>query len=74
MRRPGIPTSTMSSMSAATTGRPGQPVELTAKALPGQIHAGKVVAVLQALSTGQVETSGSGVVPRVLPAPPSQCG
>jgi len=47
-----------------------QPVELTFKFLPGRIYNGKVVSVLQALSTGQVQTSGSAVTPRALqPAP-----
>jgi RND family efflux transporter MFP subunit len=50
---------------------PGQPVELTFKTLPGQIHTGKVMAVLQAIATGQVETSGSAVVPKALQAAPS---
>lgn len=49
---------------------PGQPVELTFKAFPGEIHAGRVVAVVQALSTGQVAVSGSAVVPKVLQATP----
>lgn len=49
---------------------PGQPVEVTFKFLPGQVHRGKVVSVLQALSTGQVQPSGSAVTPRALqPAP-----
>jgi len=48
----------------------GQPVEVTFKFLPGRIYNGKVVSVLQALSTGQVQTSGSAVTPRALqPAP-----
>jgi len=50
--------------------QPGQPVELTFKFLPGQIHTGKVVAVLQAVSAGQVEVSGRAVTPNPLqPAP-----
>jgi RND family efflux transporter MFP subunit len=49
---------------------PAQPVEVTFKFRPGQIYGGKVVSVLQALSTGQVQTSGSAVTPRALqPAP-----
>ena len=43
---------------------PGQPVEVTFKFLPGEVYTGKVVAVLQAISTGQVQTSGSAVTPR----------
>jgi RND family efflux transporter MFP subunit len=49
---------------------PGQPVEVTFKFLPGRIYSGKVVSVLQALSTGQVQTSGAAVTPRVLQAAP----
>ncbi len=37
---------------------PGQPVELTFKFMPGQILTGKVQAVLQAISSGQVQPSG----------------
>ena len=49
---------------------PGQPVEITFKFLPGKIHAGKVEAVLQAISTGQAEVSGRAVTSRPLhPAP-----
>lgn len=42
---------------------PGQEVELTFKFLPGQIHKGRVVTVLQAISTGQVQVSGLAVTP-----------
>lgn len=42
---------------------PGQEVELTFKFLPGQIHKGRVVAVLQAISAGQVQASGLAVTP-----------
>ncbi len=49
---------------------PGQPVEVTFKFRPGQIYDGTVVSVLQALSTGQVQTSGSAATTRPLqPAP-----
>jgi RND family efflux transporter MFP subunit len=49
---------------------PGQPVEVALKFLPGRIYSGKVVSVLQALSTGQVQTSGSAATTRPLqPAP-----
>jgi multidrug resistance efflux pump len=37
---------------------PGQEVEITFKFLPGQIHKARVVTVLQAISTGQVQPSG----------------
>ena len=49
---------------------PGQPVEVTFKLLPGQIHAGKVVEVIQAVSTGQVQTSGLAVTPGAIQAAP----
>jgi multidrug resistance efflux pump len=49
---------------------PGQPVEVTFKYLPGHVYSGKVVSVLQALSTGQVQTSGAAVMPRALQAAP----
>ena len=49
---------------------PGQPVEVTFKYLPGGTYSGKVVSVLQALSTGQVQTSGAAVSPRALQAAP----
>ena len=39
---------------------PGQPVEVTFKFMPGQVYTGKVESVLQAIATGQVQTSGSG--------------
>jgi RND family efflux transporter MFP subunit len=49
---------------------PGQPVEVTFKFLPGRIYSGKVVSLLQAVSTGQAQTSGSAVTPPALrPAP-----
>lgn len=37
---------------------PGQEAEITFKFAPGEIFAGRVTAVLQAVSTGQVQTSG----------------
>lgn len=49
---------------------PGQPVEVTFKFLPGEIHAGKVVAVIQAIATGQIQASGSAVAPRQVTAAP----
>jgi multidrug resistance efflux pump len=42
---------------------PGQDVEVTFKYMPGHVYTGKVVAVLQALATGQVQTSGLAVAP-----------
>ena len=38
---------------------PGQPVEVTFKFMPGKVYTGKVESVLQAIATGQVQTSGS---------------
>jgi len=49
---------------------PGQPVEVTFKFLPGEIHTGKVVAVIQAIATGQVQASGSAATPPQLAAAP----
>jgi len=48
----------------------GQSVELTFKFLPGRILTGKVVDVLQAISTGQLLASGSAVTPRALQSAP----
>ena len=44
--------------------RPGQEVEVTFKLFPGQVFTGKVDAVLQATSTGQVAASGTAVTPK----------
>ena len=49
---------------------PGQDVEVTFKFLPGEVHAGKVVAVIQAIASGQVQASGSAAAPRQLTAAP----
>jgi multidrug resistance efflux pump len=49
---------------------PGQNVELTFKFMPGKILTGKVLEVLQALSTGQAQASGTAVQPRQLEAAP----
>lgn len=40
-----------------------QPVEVTFKALPGEVHAGRVEAVLQAIASGQVQPGGLAVSP-----------
>lgn len=48
----------------------GQSVELTFKMAPGTIRTGKVESILQAVSTGQVQTSGQAVTPRALTAAP----
>jgi RND family efflux transporter MFP subunit len=49
---------------------PGQPVEVTFKFLPGKIYGGKVESILQAIATGQVQTSGQAVKPRNDTTPP----
>jgi RND family efflux transporter MFP subunit len=49
---------------------PGQTVELTFKFMPGTIYTGKVEGVLQAVSTGQVQTSGSAVTPKTVQSAP----
>jgi len=49
---------------------PGQPVEVTFKIFPGQVFKGKVDAVLQAMSTGQILATGTAVTPRQLTAAP----
>jgi len=41
----------------------GQPVEITFKTLPGDVHTGKVEAVLQAIATGQTQPGGLAVAP-----------
>jgi multidrug resistance efflux pump len=50
--------------------RPGQPVEITFKFMPGKIYGGKVESVLQAIATGQVQTSGSAATPKTIQAAP----
>ncbi len=49
---------------------PGQPVEVTFKYLPGQVFTGKVETVLQAIATGQVQTSGLAVQSKEIEAAP----
>lgn len=49
---------------------PGQNVELTFKFFPGRILTGKVVAVLQAISSGQAQLSGAAVTPSGLSSAP----
>lgn len=50
--------------------RPGQPVEVTFKFRPGKIYSGKVEAILQATSAGQVQTSGLAVTPKPVQSAP----
>jgi RND family efflux transporter MFP subunit len=49
---------------------PGQQVELTFKFMPGQIYTGTVAAVLQAIATGQIQTSGLAATPKEIEAAP----
>jgi len=49
---------------------PGQPVEVTFKFLPGRVFAGKVESILQAVATGQVQTSGQAVAPKAIESEP----
>jgi multidrug resistance efflux pump len=49
---------------------PGQDAELTFKFAPGQIYTGKVESILQALATGQTQTSGTAVAPRAIETAP----
>ena len=49
---------------------PGQPVELTFKLVPGTVYTGKVETVLQAISTGQTQTSGLAVTPKEVQSAP----
>ncbi|MBR1224585.1 MULTISPECIES: HlyD family secretion protein [unclassified Bradyrhizobium] len=49
---------------------PGQAVEATFKFKPGQIYSGKVESVLQAVATGQVQTSGLAVTPKNIASVP----
>jgi len=48
----------------------GQPVELTFKMTPGTVQTGKVESILQAIATGQVQTSGLAVAPKAVQAAP----
>jgi multidrug resistance efflux pump len=48
----------------------GQDVEVTFKYLPGQVFTGKVEAVLQAIATGQVQTSGLAIASKGIEAAP----
>ena len=49
---------------------PGQEVEATFKFAPGKIHKGAVESVLQAIATGQTQTSGTAVMPKTIEAAP----
>jgi RND family efflux transporter MFP subunit len=49
---------------------PDQEVEVTFKFAPGQVYTGKVESVLQAVATGQTQTSGTAVMPKAVEAVP----
>ena len=49
---------------------PAQEVEITFKFAPGKIYSGRVDSVLQAIATGQTQTSGTAVAPRAIEAAP----
>jgi multidrug resistance efflux pump len=48
----------------------GQPAEVTFKFMPGRVHSGRVEGVLQAVASGQVQTSGLAVMPKELVSAP----
>lgn len=50
--------------------QPGQPVEVTFKYFPGQVFAGTVQSILQAVSTGQVASSGQAITPKAVESVP----
>jgi len=49
---------------------PGQPTEVTFKFMPGKVYSGRVESILQAIATGQVQTSGLAVTPKGVPSAP----
>ena len=49
---------------------PGQEVEVTFKFVPGHVYTGKVESILQAIASGQTETSGTAVTPKAIEAAP----
>jgi RND family efflux transporter MFP subunit len=50
--------------------RPGQEVEVTFKFMPGHVYGGKVESILQAIASGQSQTSGTAVAPKAIEAAP----
>lgn len=50
--------------------RTGQPVEVTFKFLPGKVYTGQVESILQAVATGQTQTSGVAVMPKGVQSAP----
>ncbi len=49
---------------------PDQPVEITFKYAPGKVYPGKVESVLQAVASGQTQTSGLAVAPKEIASLP----
>ena len=49
---------------------PGQEVEITFKFVPGHVFPARVESILQAVATGQAQTSGTAVMPREIEAAP----
>jgi multidrug resistance efflux pump len=49
---------------------PGQSAEVTFKFKPGQVYSGKVESILQAVATGQVQTSGLAVTSKNIASVP----
>lgn len=48
----------------------GQPVEVTFKFFPGKVYTGRVESILQAVATGQAQTSGVAVMPKGVQSAP----
>lgn len=48
----------------------GQPVEVTFKFFPGKVYTGRVESILQAVATGQAQTSGVAVMPKSVQSAP----
>lgn len=49
---------------------PGQAVEIAFKFVPGRVFTGRVESILQAIATGQAQTSGTAVAPKAIEAAP----
>jgi RND family efflux transporter MFP subunit len=49
---------------------PGQSAKVVLKFMPGKVYSGKVESILQAIATGQVQTSGLAVTPKGDVSPP----
>jgi RND family efflux transporter MFP subunit len=49
---------------------PGQEIEVTFKFVPGHVYTGKVESILQAIASGQTQTSGTAVAPKAIEAAP----